>query len=106
MNYYLIALFLFSFNAFATSSRFECKYLDYHLQMETRLVAKVSHQLKINGQISVKELTNEKWFIEAVNCKKSGFEIIASHAQYNDFNKQVFLLTYNKGLGYKLKKMQ
>lgn len=62
----------------------------------------IVHELKINGQISVAELHNNRWFIEKVNCKRAGFEIVASHAQYNDSTKKVFMLKYNTESGYQL----
>ena len=50
----------------------------------------------------ITELFDGSWFIEEVNCKRFGFEIVASHAQYNDKTKKVFMLTYSEKQGYKI----
>ncbi|GAA6173284.1 hypothetical protein NBRC116592_29540 [Colwellia sp. KU-HH00111] len=102
MRFCFILLAFISLNTLATSSKFDCKYLDYHLVLETRGVEHIVHELKINGQKTVTELLNNHWFIEAVNCKPWGYQIIASHVQYNDPSKKAFMLTYRNNIGYKI----
>lgn len=103
MKFWFISLTLLSFNSLASSSRFECKYLDYSLELKTSGSKPIVHDLRVNGKISITELYQGSWFIESVNCKQSGYEIVASHVQYNDATKKVFRLTYNAKTGYKIK---
>lgn len=103
MRYFcLILLTIVSLNSLASTSKFECKYLDYNLVLEAKGYEHIIHELKINGKITVTELLDSNWFIETVNCKPSGYEIIASHVQYNDPTKKVFMLTYRNKTGYKI----
>ena len=102
MKFWLILLTTVSFNSLASTSKFECKYLDYNLVLEAKGFEHIVHELKINGKITITELLDSNWFIEAINCKPSGYEIIASHVQYNDPTKKVFLLTYTNKTGYKI----
>ena len=102
MKFWLILLTIVSFNSLASTSKFECKYLDYNLVLEAKGFEQIVHELKINGEITITELLDSNWFIEAINCKLSGYEIIASHVQYNDPTKKVFLLTYTNKTGYKI----
>ncbi|MBA6302363.1 hypothetical protein [Colwellia sp. MB02u-14] len=102
MKFCIIFLALTSFNSFASTSTFECKFLSYNLELEAKGFDHIIHELKVNGNIVVTELLDGSWFIEEVNCKKSGFEIVASHAQYNDKTKKVFMLTYSDKQGYKI----
>jgi len=95
-------LALVSFGALANNSKFECKYLDYHLSLDVGGFEHVIHDLRINGKISIKELIDGSWFIESVGCKKSGFEITASHIQYNDPTRKIFTLIYSAKKGYVL----
>jgi len=66
----------------------------------------INHELKINGKLTITELHKEQWFIETVTCQPKGFQILASHAQYNDHTKQTFMLSYSVKQGYKLAKTQ
>jgi hypothetical protein len=84
------------------ASKFECKYLDYNLELEAKGFEHVVHVLKINGETAITELTKDNWFIEEVKCTKLGYEIIASHIQYKEPTKKVFMLTFNKKNGYKI----
>ena len=70
--------------------------------LEAKGFEHIVHELKINGNIMVTELLDGNWFIEEVNCKKSGFEIVASHAQYSDKTKKVFMLSYSNSQGYQI----
>ena len=97
-----ILLALFSCNCLGSSSKFECKFVDYYLTLEARGSEHINHELKINGKIPVIELGKQNWFIEEVNCKRTGYEIIASHVQYNDTAKQTFMLTYRVNSGYSI----
>jgi hypothetical protein len=91
-----------AFNSSASTSQFDCKYLDYNLVLTVKGLDHVVHELSINGKTIITELQNDSWFIEEVNCKKSGYEIVASHVQYNDPVKKIFMLTYSKEMGYKV----
>lgn len=102
MKYWLIVFILFSTSGYSGTSRFDCKYVDYFLELETGLSSQITHELKINGNIPIVELTKGKWFIESVNCQKSGFEIIASHAQFGRSQKRLFRLGFSKKKGYAL----
>jgi hypothetical protein len=102
MKFWFIFLAFTTFNSLASTSKFECKYLAYNLELEEKGFEHIVHELKINGKITITELLKDNWFIEEVNCKKSGFEIVASHAQYNEPTKKVFMLTYSNKHGYKI----
>ena len=102
MKFWLIFLVFISFNSLASSSKFECKFLDYDLVLEATGSEHIVHELKVNGEITVVELLQGSWFVEEVNCKQSGFEIVASHVQYNDPTRKVFMLTYALKTGYKI----
>ena len=102
MKFWFIFLAFVSFNSIASTSKFECKFLDYDLVLEATGSEHIVHELKINGKITVTELLNSNWFIEEINCKKSGYEIVASHVQYNDPAKKIFMLTYSIKTGYKI----
>jgi hypothetical protein len=102
MKFFFIFITLVSFNSFATTSRFDCKFLEYYLELDAKISKHVTHELKINGKLTIKELFNNHWFIEEVNCKRSGYEIVVSHIQYSDPAKKVFKLTYRPKTGYKL----
>ena len=102
VRFWFIFLTYISFNSLASTSKFECKYLDYSIVLEASGSEHITHKLKINGEITVTELLKGSWFIESVNCKQSGYEIVASHVQYNDPTKKVFMLTYGFKTGYKI----
>lgn len=96
----LFTLLFVSFYSSASTSKFDCKYLNYHLVLEAKGFKHIVHELSINGEILITELLDDNWFMEEINCKKSGYEIVASHIQYNDPVKQVFKLTYSSKRGY------
>jgi len=98
----LLTLLSISSYSSASTSKFDCKYLDYHLVLEAKGFKHIVHELSINGEILITELLVDNWFMEEINCKKSGYEIVASHIQYNDPVKQVFKLTYSYKRGYKI----
>jgi hypothetical protein len=102
VKFLLIMLSFIAFNSSASTSQFDCKYLDYKLVLKVKGFEHVVHELSINGKTLITELLNGSWFIEEVNCKKTGYEIVASHAQYNDPIKTVFMLTYSKEKGYRV----
>jgi hypothetical protein len=102
MRFCGLFLLFISFSSLSSTSKFECKYLDYNLALQTSGVEHIVHELKINGKITIIELLKGGWFIEEVNCNKTGYEIVASHIQYNDSNKTVFMLTYSGISGYKI----
>ena len=86
----------------ASTSKFECKYLDYNLTLEAKGFEHIVHVLKINGETTITELVKNNWFVEEVECNKTGFKIVASHIQYNEPTKKVFMLTFIKNQGYKI----
>ena len=102
MKLLLIILSLVAFYSSASTSQFDCKYLDYNLELEAMGFEHITHVLKINGKTTISELVKDNWFIEEVVCNESGFKIIASHIQYNDPTKKVFMLTFNPQQGYKI----
>jgi len=102
MKFLLITFTLISFNSYASVSKFECKYLDYYLELESKGFEHIVHILKINSETTITELVEYNWFIEEVKCDKSGYKIIASHIQFNDPTNKIFKLTFNKKQGYKL----
>lgn len=102
MKFLFIIIILISFNSLASESVFECKYLDYNLELEAKGFEHIKHTLRINGEIPITELAKNNWFIEEIECNKKGFIVIASHIQYNDPTKKVFMLTFNKKHGYKI----
>jgi len=103
MHYFcLILLTIVSINSLASTSKFECKYLDYNLVLEAKGFEHIVHELKINGKITVTELLDNHWFIESVNCQPWGYQIVTSHVQLSDPTQKVFLLTYNNKTGYKI----
>ena len=102
MKFLFIILTLITVNASASSSIFECKYLGYNLELETKGFEHIVHILKINGETTINELVKDNWFIEEVICTKLGFKIIVSHIQYSDPTKKVFMLTFDNKHGYKI----
>jgi len=102
VKFLLILLSFIAFNSSASTSKFDCKYLNYNLVLKVKGFEHVVHELSINGKTPITELLNGNWFIEDVNCKKTGYEIVASHIQYNDPTKKVFMLTYSKEQGYRI----
>jgi len=102
MKFLLITFTLISFNSYASVSKFECKYLDYYLELESKGFEHIVHILKINGETTINELVKDNWFIEEVICTKLGFKIIVSHIQYSDPTKKVFMLTFDNKHGYKI----
>ena len=103
MKFWFIFLTFVSLNTLASTSQFECKFLDYYLILEASGNQPIAHELKINGKITITELLENNWFIEEINCKQYGYEIVASHVQYNDPTKNIFMLTYGIKTGYKIK---
>ena len=83
-------LLLFPFHLFA--KEYSCKEHDHILKRESIGHEHVNHRLFLNGRILIKELADAMWFIETVNCSKEGFEIIASHVQYNEPTQKKFVL--------------
>ena len=101
-SFLLICLTFFTLNAVA-DSRFDCKFHDNYLILESKGFDHIQHTLKINGALPISELVEGSWFVESVRCKSYGFEIVASHAQYNDPTKQVFQLILHSENRYQLK---
>lgn len=97
----LLVLFVAGFS-FAGESRFDCKYQDYYLVLSVNPLGQAKHTLKINNKIELIELSKGDWFIEQVVCTKTGFDIIASHAQHQDYTTKLFKLTYSGQQRYKL----
>ena len=84
-------------------SRFDCKFHDNYLMLESKGFEHIQHTLKINGAQPVSELVEGSWFIESVKCKSYEFEIVASHVQYNDPTEQIFQLRLYPEKRYQLK---
>lgn len=99
---FIFALLFTTLNLFA-SSRFDCEFHKFYLELESNGFEHIQHKLKINGGEVVTELVEGSWFIEKVQCKSYGFEIVASHVQYNDPTKKIFQLLLNPRKSYQLK---
>ncbi len=74
------------------AQEFKCEAHKYTLMQKSGGIEHVNHKLFYNGLILINELYSESWFIEKVSCTERGFEIIASHVQYNVPDKRTFLL--------------
>ncbi|QOL26343.1 hypothetical protein LP316_03285 [Thalassotalea sp. LPB0316] len=102
MKYWIILLTFFSSYSLASTTKFECKYHDYNLVLKAGGNDHIVHELSINGKFVIDELIEGIWFIEEINCRKEGYEIIASHIQFNDPTQKSFMLTYHPDKGYKI----
>ncbi len=87
----------------ANAAEYRCQEHDWYLVRMDVGFEHVNHRLMINGNYLVKELAEAMWFIENVSCTSVGFRIHASHVQYNDPTKQVFLLNIISPRKYELK---
>lgn len=100
----LLLTLVFSSELSATvDSRFDCKYQSYFLTLESSIGSAVSHTLLINGKYPIQQLKQGNWFIEQVNCTKSGYDIVASRVQLGDKTKRTFRLNYNGKQHYTLR---
>lgn len=84
----------------------ECREHPYSLVLEEHGFEHVNHTLLINGKTPIKELEEAMWFIEKIKCAPNGFEIEASHMQYNEPEKQKFLLKILSSKKYELSKVK
>lgn len=73
-------------------SEYRCKEHSNFLLLKERGFEHVNHTLLLNGKTPIEELEKAMWFIERVKCTSGGFEIEASHRQYNEPIKQTFIL--------------
>jgi hypothetical protein len=84
-------------------SEHKCKEHGNFLVIKERGFEHVNHTLLVNGKTPVKELEEAMWFVETVKCTATGFEIEASHRQYNDPTKQTFVLKITDPSKYEVK---
>jgi len=84
------------------ASKYSCKEHEYYLSLKSAGFEHVNHKLLLNGKVLIKELEESMWFIESVKCNKKGFNIIASHIQYNDPTKKEFLLVIKNSENYEI----
>jgi len=87
-NIFIIFIVLYSANVW--SKTINCKEHGNYLQIEEVGHDHVNHIVTLNGKIKIKELIDNNWFIEKALCTKEGFEIVASHIQYNEPTKNKF----------------
>ncbi len=103
-NYLDISIVIFclfySFQSIASASKFECKYFNQYLVLETNIIEPTIHKLKINGETTITELSKSNWFVEEVECDKTGYIITASHIQLDDAAKKVFHLKFTGKKSY------
>ncbi len=98
----IIISILFSSDCLATF--YECDNHSYHLKLQLGGSEHVNHKLFFNGEILVKELYEQLWFIEDVVCIESGFKITTSYAQYNQpEHKETFEITGRNNTEYRIK---
>ncbi|MCP4487174.1 MAG: hypothetical protein GY820_07640 [Gammaproteobacteria bacterium] len=102
MNKYILFLLLV-LPCQLIASTFKCAEHDYYLILETGGFEHVNHHLYLNGEILIKELEEGMWFIEETQCTNSGFNVIASHIQYNDSTKRTFTLNIKNNTSYEIK---
>lgn len=93
MNNIVLVMFLLVLPSSLISSEYNCTEHGHYLTLNTHGFEHVNHNLVLNGNIIIKELKEALWFIEDVKFISQGFEVVASHAQYNDLTKKTFTLT-------------
>jgi len=86
----IVIIFVVLYSAGAWSKTINCKEHDNFLLIEEVGHDHVNHIVSLNGKTKIKELIKNNWFIEQVMCNKEGFEIVASHIQYNEPTKSKF----------------
>ena len=96
----LILLFLLTNSLF--SNEYVCKEHNQTLKVVEKGLEHINHNVYFN-KILIKELQDNMWFIEKVQCTSNGFKLIASHIQYNNSTKKIFLLKMDKNKHYLLK---
>jgi len=74
------------------AGEYRCKEHEHFLLLEEHGFEHVNHNLLLNGKTLIKELADTMWFIEEVECAASGFEVTASHIQYNEPTKKEFTI--------------
>ena len=102
-NSFVIILVLFSSTVFGQSKMHECSEHSHFLLIESAGFEHVTHRPLLNGKIVIKELEKAMWFIEEVSCSEKGFEITASHKQYNEPTKKTFSVTIISNDKYEIK---
>ena len=85
------------------ATEYRCREHSNFLVLKASGFEHVNHQLLLNRKTLIKELEQQNWFIEKVECTSNGFEIVASHAQYGDPTKKKFLLMVTDPLRYEIK---
>lgn len=102
-NTVIILQSLLSFSVFGEAKNYECTEHNSSLLIKSIGFEHVNHQPLINGQVVVSELVDAMWFIEEVSCSELGFDITASHIQYNDPTKMQFKIIVNSDSTYEIK---
>lgn len=88
-------------SVFATE--YKCNEHGYYLTLKTGGFEHVNHNLLLSGKVLIKELEEAMWFIEEVKCISEGFEVVASHIQYNDPTKKKFIIKVINNEKYEIK---
>jgi len=102
-NTVIILLSILSSSVFGESKNYECTEHNSSLLIKSIGFEHVNHQPLINGEIVISELVDAMWFIEEVSCSKLGFDITASHSQYNDPTKMKFRVVVNSDSTYEIR---
>ncbi|MDH5769593.1 MAG: hypothetical protein OEZ31_11665 [Nitrospirota bacterium] len=92
IKYLSLSLLLLSVSLSLSAEEYSCKEHNHILKRQSIGHEHVNHRLFLNGRILIKELADAMWFIETVTCTQKGFEIIASHVQYNEPTQKKFVL--------------
>ena len=98
-------LFLFTLllPSYLISTEYICKEHHSTLTLKKSGNEHINHQLFLNKNIPIKELTEKMWFVKDIKCIKDGFKLVVNHEQYNDFKEKIFILKVNSSKGYTLK---
>jgi len=98
----ILLIFIVFISGVVNAEDYSCSEHDHKLTINSVGKEHVNHKIVLNGKVSIKEIENEMWFVEKVKCKSTGFNIVASHIQYNEPTKKTFILIVNNN-GYELK---
>jgi hypothetical protein len=92
MNKYIASIFVITLPALVDADEYVCSEHNHKLSVQSEGFEHVNHTVTLNERHSIKKLEDAMWFVEEVNCISKGFEITASHVQYNDPTKKIFTL--------------
>jgi hypothetical protein len=96
----IATLILISFCNASNAEVYGCEEHKNTLEVQSEGFEHVNHTVILNGKIRIKELADELWFIEGIECLVNGFVITASHIQYNVPGRKRFLIIVTEKGGY------